>query len=68
QPLEALLCGAADGRETSAIAQVCSLLATLLRSDGLSAHSDDELERHAYAVNAGIADASLRNLHVLAAV
>jgi len=68
EPLAALL-GAADGAAAQdVIEQVSGTLSDLLRTEGLSALPENELERHAYAVNDRIADAALRNLHVLAAV
>ena len=39
-----------------------------LRRQGLTRADGDDLERHAYSVNDGIADGGLRNLHVLEAV
>lgn len=39
-----------------------------LRAQGLTRADCGDLEKHAYSVNDGIADAQLRNLHVLAAV
>lgn len=65
EPLEKLLAG--DGVSEN-IGRVAASVAALLRSDGLSDAAGDELERHAYAVNDRIADAEIRNLHILAAV
>ena len=39
-----------------------------LMAQGLTQANCGDLEKHAYSVNDGIADAQLRNLHVLAAV
>lgn len=39
-----------------------------LQAQGLSKAICGDLEKHAYAVNDGITDATLRNLHILAAV
>ena len=39
-----------------------------LKSEGLTRVDCDDLEKHAYSVNDAIADAQLRNMHVLAAV
>ena len=39
-----------------------------LKSEGLTRADCDDLEKHAYSVNDAIADAQLRNMHVLAAV
>jgi len=50
------------------IEAVAAAVIALAASQGLTAVSSSELERHAYAVNDGIRDAELRNLHVLAAV
>ena len=40
----------------------------MLREQGLSTAEGDDLEKHAYAVNEGIEDGEIRNLHILAAV
>lgn len=39
-----------------------------LESQGLTSAQGEDLERHAYSVNDGIADATVRNMHVLAGV
>ena len=39
-----------------------------LMDDGLTQANCGDLEKHAYSVNDGIAEAQLRNLHILAAV
>ena len=49
--------------ETAAAAVLASA-----REQGLTKAEGSDLERHAYAVNDGIRDAELRNLHILAAV
>ena len=64
QPLETLLTGGGVGE----IERVAAVVAALVRDQQLSDVPDDELERHAYAVNDCIRDASIRNLHILAAV
>ena len=64
QPLETLLTG--GGIEE--IERVCAAAAAMARDQQLSDVPDDELERHAYAVNGRIRDASIRNLHILATV
>ena len=58
----------AGEQNAAAIEAVCAQIAQMLRAEGLSAAPGPELERHAYAVNNTIADATLRNLHILAAV
>ena len=63
-PLGALL----TQPDTQTIESVCAALADALRAQCLSERPDAELERHAYAVNDTIADAGLRNLHILAGV
>jgi len=47
---------------------VCADVAAELRRQGLSNAAGEDLEKHAYAVNDGIIDGDIRNLHVLAAV
>ncbi|MCR5664675.1 MAG: DUF4037 domain-containing protein [Oscillospiraceae bacterium] len=64
--LEALLSSGTDTEER--IAVVCAAVLAEVRAQGLSAAPGDDPERHAYAVNDRIADASLRNLHILAGV
>ncbi len=64
QPLETLLTG--GGIEE--IERVSAAVAAMVRDQQLSDVPDDELERHAYAVNDRIRDASIRNLHILATV
>ena len=66
EPLTDVL--AARGDVSAAIERVAATVAALLREQGLSDAPGDELERHAYAVNSRVSDASLRNLHILASV
>ena len=69
-PLERLLaCGeeAADEAE-GIIEETAEAVCRVLRAQGLSTLAGSELEAQAYAVNDGIGDGQLRNLHVLAAV
>ncbi|MCR5088906.1 MAG: DUF4037 domain-containing protein [Oscillospiraceae bacterium] len=47
---------------------VCSEVRAALSDQGLSFLKDEDLERHAYAVNDSIRDSQLRNMHILAAV
>ncbi len=72
QALEYLLTTANDdalrAQKIAVIEQIAAETVALLRDQGLSGAAGDELERHAYAVNDRIADAELRNLHILAAV
>ena len=69
-PLERLLgCGEAEAREAEQIMEeTAAAVCTELRDQGLSALPGCELEAQAYAVNNGIGDGNLRNLHILAAV
>ncbi len=64
QPLEALLTGGGIAE----IERVCAAVAAALREQQLSDVPDNELERHAYAVNDRIRDSFIRNLHILATV
>ena len=50
------------------IEDVCTMVAREAQKQGLSSYKGTEAEGHAYAVNASISDAELRNLHVLSAV
>ena len=61
--LEAMLTA---GNE-SLIEQIALRIVGYLRAQGLSNLPGSELERHAYAVNDRIQDASIRNLHILSA-
>ena len=47
---------------------VCADIASELRRQDLTGAAGEDLEKHAYAVNDGIVDGDIRNLHVLAAV
>ena len=55
-----------DKREV--IEDICADLVNELTDQGLTSATGADLERHAYSVNDGIADASIRNLHILAGV
>ena len=63
-PLSKILTGA----EPETIEAVSAAVIETLRAQGLSAAEDDDLERHAYAVNDTIRDPEVRNLHILAGV
>ena len=69
-PLERLLgCGEAEADEAEGLVEeTAKAVCEALRAQGLSALPGSELETQAYAVNDGIADGEIRNLHVLAAV
>lgn len=54
--------------KTDAIERICQALIRELRAQGLSNYSGEELEGHAYTVNARIGDESIRNLHILYAL
>lgn len=54
--------------QTALVEAVAGKIADRLRRNGYSAVNDNELERHAYAVNDGIGDGTIRTLHILAAV
>ena len=65
----------ADGRDSAVAEKKAAVMEALsaqiieaLRDGGLSSLVHPDLERHAYAVNDGISDGNLRNLHILAAV
>lgn len=64
-PLEAILLG----QTTEALIEsVCVEILAAVQAQGLTSRTGDDLERHAYAVNDRIADSSLRNESILAAV
>ena len=69
-PLERLLgCGEAEADEAEGLVEeTAKAVCEALRAQGLSALPGSELEAQAYAVNDGIMDGEIRNLHVLAAV
>jgi len=54
--------------KTSLIESISLEIIGALTAKGLSGEKSTSLEAHAYAVNASIADAGIRNAHVLAAV
>ena len=72
EPLEKLLTTGNDpetAREKERlIEEICAALAAELRAQGLAENGSGELEKLAYAVNAGVKDPELRNRHILAAV
>ena len=70
--LEVLLTGenteAQASEKTEIIEEISSAVGRMLSEQNLTARQGDDLERLAYAVNDGIRDGELRNMHVLAAV
>ena len=54
--------------KTALIEQIAAALIVELQAQGLTELDSRELERQAYAVNDGVRDSELRNLHILAAV
>lgn len=54
--------------KAAVVEDLAGMVIGLLREQDLSQAICGDLERHAYSVNDGIVDASLRNLHVLTAV
>ena len=70
--LEALLTAenteAQAAEKTEIIEEISSAVSRMLNEQNLTARQGDDLERMAYAVNDGIRDSELRNMHVLAAV
>ena len=69
---EALLTSGNDARhvlvKTAQIETAAAAVLAAAREQGLTKAEGSDLERHACAVNDGIRDAELRNLHILAAV
>lgn len=73
EPLEQMITtnnrgDAAAEEKASVIERVSAALIAQLQAQELTLASGAELERHAYSVNDRIRDASLRNMHILAAV
>lgn len=72
QPLEMLLSTGNDARiaqeKVSQIEAISESVTALLRAQSLTDLQSADLERHSYAVNDRIADAELRNMHILAAI
>lgn len=64
QPLEQLL-SSAGAENAERIEQIVGAVLDETRAQGLSALPHNEAELHAYAVNGQIADANLRNQHIL---
>ena len=50
------------------IEDVAADIISELREQGLTQEAGADLEKHAFSVNGRIADAQIRNMHVLAAV
>ncbi len=67
-PLEYLLTTGCVEDKEMVIEEVCASIVAALRAGHLTAFCGDELEGHAYAVNNGIEDVNIRNLHILYAV
>lgn len=53
------------GRKTRIVENVAEQIVAVLNADNLSDYMGAELEGHAYAVNNGITEGSIRNLHIL---
>lgn len=72
EPFEVLLTTGNSAEESSRksalIEAFSTALISALREQNLTSVPTPDLERHAYAVNDGIRDASLRNMNILAAV
>lgn len=64
EPLEKLL-STTEKENAQRIEQIAAAVCDQLRAQGLSTKAGSELEQQAYAVNDGIADGTLRNLHIL---
>lgn len=67
-PLETVLTTGCTGEKEALIESVCAAVAENVRAQGLAETGSGDLEKLAYAVNARIRDAELRNEHILAAV
>jgi len=52
----------------STVEQICDRISQTLRDDGLSLFSENDCERHAYAINDRISGGEIRNLNILFAV
>lgn len=65
EPLETIILG---GTSEALIERVCDGILAALRQQDMTALSGSDLERHAYEVNDRIADSSLRNESIFAAV
>ena len=50
------------------VEQICRDIALALKSDGLVTTESSSMEELAYSVNSLIADAKVRNLHILYAI
>lgn len=64
----ALLMGNNTEQKYREIEQIAEKVIALLRQEGYSDAESGDLERHAYAVNSKIEDATVRNMHILTAV
>ncbi len=68
EDLEHLLTDPPTAAKATLIETLCAAVAARVAAEGLSAHPVPEMESLAYAVNDTVADHTLRNAHVLAAV
>lgn len=67
-PLETVLTTGCGGEKEALLESVCLAVAEEVRAQGLAETESGDLEKLAYAVNARIRDAEVRNEHILAAV
>ena len=63
-----LLTGGDAEKKQAVIAETDAVILAETQKQGFSAETGDDPEKHAYAVNASIADADLRSRHILYAV
>ncbi len=54
--------------KTESIEEICALFASEFKRMGLSSAQGEDLETHARSIQNGIADTSLRNLHIMAGI
>ena len=68
EPLEQILTTPCDEEKLRTVEELCAAVAAEVRRQGLAETDSEDLEKLAYAVNARVRDAELRNMHILAAV
>ena len=72
QPLEYLISSGnsqTDAQKKSEIIEnISNTISKELKVQGLTSHTDTEMERQAYIINDTIGDSQIRNMHILCAV
>jgi len=70
EPLETLICtdNSDAQRKQTMIERICEEIFQVIKQQELTLYTGNEAEGHAYSINDRIADATLRNMHILTAI